>query len=162
METETKNSFVFFRGFKETVQHLDKEDRAELYDAIIAYGLDSIEPELTKPYLKAIWVGIKIDIDGSNRRYKKAVEDGKKSKGNKTNHPTKEGLTSLDVAKIATKIQEPILKEEPSTPAKGKLITFIKGKGLGIEDETRFLHMIDSDELTTIKEVEVELAYLYQ
>ena len=42
-----RNVFTFFRSYYEAIRELDAEHRLELYDAITAYALDGIEPDIS-------------------------------------------------------------------------------------------------------------------
>jgi hypothetical protein len=41
-----KNSFIFYRSFSECLKSLPGKERLILYDSIIDYALDEIEPNL--------------------------------------------------------------------------------------------------------------------
>ena len=72
-----KESFVFYRSFYEALQELSSKQRLHLYEAIIEYGINEIEPKLTG-IEKSIFTLIKPQIDSSRKRYEKCVENGKK------------------------------------------------------------------------------------
>lgn len=81
------DSMVFYRSFYEAIKDLETDTRAEIYDAIFAYGLDGIENDLS-PIAKAIFTLVKPQIDANNKR----KENGKKGAehGVKGGRPAKE------------------------------------------------------------------------
>ena len=64
---EKRKSFVFYGSFRDAVCELSNDDRLSLYEAIINYGLDGEEPELSG-YLKAMFALIKPNIDSSKAK----------------------------------------------------------------------------------------------
>lgn len=77
MKTE-RNGFIFLKTFNESIEDLDPQDKCIMYEAIINYGLYSIEPDLPKGYLKSIWKLISSTIDVTSKKYDASVENGKK------------------------------------------------------------------------------------
>lgn len=79
-----RDSFVFYRSFKEAINELNKSDKLTLYEAISDYALDSKKPNL-KGCSKALFNLIKPQIDANIRRR----ENGFKGKeyGNKGGAP---------------------------------------------------------------------------
>ena len=63
-----RDGFVFYRGFYNCLKWLSLEERDSLCMAIIAYGLDWIEPELDG-YLLSMFELTRPQIDANNRRY---------------------------------------------------------------------------------------------
>lgn len=72
-----KDSFVFYRSFYESIKSLDKDLQIEIITAICEYSLNDIEMELS-PVSTAIFRLIKPNIDNATKRYKEAVENGKR------------------------------------------------------------------------------------
>lgn len=72
-----KDSFVFYRSFYESIKSLDKDLQIEIITAICEYSLNEIEMELS-PVANAIFRLIKPNIDNATKRYKEAVENGKR------------------------------------------------------------------------------------
>ena len=72
-----KDSFVFYRSFYESIKSLDKDLQIEIYTAICEYSLNGIEMDLS-PVSTAIFRLIKPNIDNATKRYKEAVENGKR------------------------------------------------------------------------------------
>lgn len=71
-----RDSFVFYRSFQRSIQHLDASEQLEVYHAIIAYALDQVEPELTR-YSQAVWEAIKPQIAANQRKYEAGLRGGK-------------------------------------------------------------------------------------
>ena len=71
-----RDSFVFYRSFQRSIQHLEACEQLEVYHAIIAYALDQIEPELTR-YSQAVWEAIKPQIAANQRKYQAGLRGGK-------------------------------------------------------------------------------------
>lgn len=62
-----KNGFTFFRSYYEAIRELEAEQRLELYDAITAYALDGVEPELSG-VAKACFLLMRPVLDKSDAR----------------------------------------------------------------------------------------------
>ena len=123
-----RDSFVFYRSFFEALQDVPTEERSCIYDAICAYSLNDVEPELTGMQL-AIFKLIRPNIDANKRKYengKKGANFGKKGgrpkKDNPSETPTKpqdnpSGTPNVDVdvnVNVSTKVddKERIVKEK--------------------------------------------------
>ncbi len=76
------NSFIFYRSFKEAIDELADSEKLLLYDAISSYGLDKVEPKLPKGAVRAIFFGIKAQLDANFRKRENAKKGGA-PKGNK-------------------------------------------------------------------------------
>lgn len=72
------DSMVFYRSFYEAIKGLDAETKAEIYDAIFAYGLDGTESICLSPIASAIFTLVKPQIDANNKRKEAGKENGKK------------------------------------------------------------------------------------
>lgn len=75
MENKSRDSFVFYRSFKDAINELSDSDKLIIYDAIIDYGLNHEEPKL-KGFPKAIFCLIKPQLDANFARW----ENGCKGK----------------------------------------------------------------------------------
>jgi len=83
-------SMVFYKSFYDAICGLEKELQAEIYDAIIYYGIYGEEKELS-PMAKMAFALIKPQIDANNRRKekgKKGADYGKLGGRPKKNNPT--------------------------------------------------------------------------
>ena len=70
-----KNSFIFYRSFSECLKSLPDKERLILYDSIIDYALDEIEPNLDG-CLKGMFALIKPQLDANIRRWKNGCKGG--------------------------------------------------------------------------------------
>lgn len=71
-----RESFIFYRGFSESIKELDAEMRCECYEALIDYALDGIEPD-TNGVVMAMFKAFKPQIDANNRRYENGQKGGR-------------------------------------------------------------------------------------
>lgn len=93
-----RQSFVFYRSFYEALKTLPPEDKAKIYEVIIAYGLDGIDPNL-EGYLASLFTLIKPQIDANNKKFengKAGAEHGKKGGRPRKNNPTETPQKPLD------------------------------------------------------------------
>lgn len=88
---ENKESFVFYRSFKESIGDLSDKDKLTMYEAISDYGLNQIEPEL-QGFPKALFSLIKPQLDANFTRWKNGCKGGapKGSRNNPNGRPKKE------------------------------------------------------------------------
>lgn len=68
-----RNSFVFYKEWKDAIVSLPKDVRLEIYEAIIEYGISGKAPEL-KQMSSIAFSFIKADIDRNIQRYERIVE----------------------------------------------------------------------------------------
>jgi hypothetical protein len=76
-ETEEKGGFVFFPSFKESIESLPEEQGNKLLRALMKYGIDGIIVD-DDPFIRALVVAMKPNIDNSHKQFKKAQERKKK------------------------------------------------------------------------------------
>jgi hypothetical protein len=84
---ENKESFVFYRSFKESIGDLSDKDKLTMYEAISDYGLNQVEPEL-QGFPKALFSLIKPQLDANFTRWQNGCKGGA-PKGNKNNRFSK-------------------------------------------------------------------------
>ena len=77
-----RDSFVFYRSFKDALRNLNNKDRLAAYDALTDYGLDGIS-EATG-VSAAIVAAFKPVIDANNKRYENGKNGGRPKKENQT------------------------------------------------------------------------------
>ncbi len=75
-----RDSIVIYKSFFEAVRLQPKEAQADIYNAVLEYAFNSIEPENISDTAKSIFLLIKPQIDANNQRY----ENGKKGGRPKT------------------------------------------------------------------------------
>ena len=86
-ESKQRDTFIFYRSFKESMNELSDADRLIMYEAISDYSLDMKEPELTG-FPKALFSIIRPIIDANWQRYNNGCKGGA-PKGNKNNRFSK-------------------------------------------------------------------------
>ena len=72
-----RESFVFYRSYHEALRALPPELRLELYEAICSYALDD-EISAMSDIAKAMFTLMKANIEATNRKYRSAIENGKR------------------------------------------------------------------------------------
>lgn len=82
-----RNTFIFYRSFKESMSDLSDADKLIMYEAITDYSLDMKEPELTG-FPKALFSLIRPFLDANTQRWKNGCKGGA-PKGNKNNRFSK-------------------------------------------------------------------------
>lgn len=88
MESEKqRDTFIFYRSFKESMSDLSDADKLIMYEAITDYSLDMKEPELTG-FPKALFSLIRPFLDANTQRWKNGCKGGA-PKGNKNNRFSK-------------------------------------------------------------------------
>ena len=100
-ETEETGGFVFFRSFKECVESLPEEQGNKLLRALMKYGIDGIIVD-DDPFIRALVVAMKPNIDNSHKQFKKAQErkkkwakkNGKKDNTDDSSEPTDDSNNS--------------------------------------------------------------------
>ncbi len=86
-----RDSFVFYRSFYEAIEETEsEEDRLRLYDIIVRYALDGVEPEDKRD--RILFKLFKSQIDKSYDRYLKRCEANREN-GKKGGRPPKETET---------------------------------------------------------------------
>ena len=74
---EERESFVFYKGFRDAIKTLPKKYQLSAFDMILDYGFSGIIPE-KESIEKAILISCKPQIDKSLKRYENCVTNGKK------------------------------------------------------------------------------------
>ena len=72
-----RDSFVFYRSFFEAIKHMPPEVQAEVYPAIVKYGLDGKEPKGLSDIAQGVFILVKPSIDASLTRKKNGKKYGK-------------------------------------------------------------------------------------
>lgn len=68
-----RDTFIFYRSFKESMSDLSDADKLIMYEAITDYSLDMKEPELTG-FPKALFSLIRPFLDANTQRWKMVVK----------------------------------------------------------------------------------------
>ena len=82
-----RDTFIFYRSFKESMSDLSDADKLIMYEAITDYSLDMKETELTG-FPKALFSLIRPFLDANTQRWKNGCKGGA-PKGNKNNRFSK-------------------------------------------------------------------------
>ena len=82
-----RDTFIFYRSFKESMSDLSDTDKLIMYEAVTDYSLDMKEPELTG-FPKALFSLIRPFLDANTQRWKNGCKGGA-PKGNKNNRFSK-------------------------------------------------------------------------
>ena len=84
---------VFLPSFYEAIKDFPDDERLQMYEAIILYGLYQETIEFNNPVLRSLFALVKPVIDSSQNRHRAAKENGKKGgapKGNQNARKSKE------------------------------------------------------------------------
>ena len=105
-----RDSFIFYRSFLKSIQHLDTTEQLELFVAIVEYGLDQREPEMSR-YVRAVWESIKPQLDANQRKYENGCKGGKPKPNQKLTTP--EPKPNQDLTKTEPKANQSLTTPEP-------------------------------------------------
>ena len=112
-----RDTFIFYRSFKESMSDLSDADKLIMYEAITDYSLDMKEPELTG-FPKALFSLIRPFLDANTQRWKNGCKGGA-PKGNKNNRFSKSTTeVQPEVNQSTTEVQAN--KDKNVTKAKNK------------------------------------------
>ena len=75
-----RDSFVFYRSFVKSAKKLSPDQRLALYEAIIDYALDGVEPSNDDIVIAAIMEVIFPQIEANNQRYENGKKGGRPKK----------------------------------------------------------------------------------
>jgi hypothetical protein len=107
---ENKETFVMFKSNIDVIKELPTDaEKLEMLYAIADYSMTGIIPEFKSLTCKLIFMSIRPNIDGANKRYTASVENGKKGGAPKGTTPWNKGK----------KKSEP--KANPSEPSSNQL-----------------------------------------
>lgn len=107
---ENRKTVVIYDSVYAFTQLIESDKSYRIFmNSILQYGLEGIEPNFEENTLKMLWLSTKPAMDANINRYKKAVESGSKSSGNKT--PKKIAVDDLPKAEPKAIIKENIQPE---------------------------------------------------
>lgn len=72
-----RESFVFYRGFRDAINALPEEYRLKVLQYLMDYAFDGIEPE-ENSIEKAMFLSFKPQVDATQKRYEANVKNGQK------------------------------------------------------------------------------------
>ena len=109
-----KDSFIFYRDWLAGLQNLDPKLRYELLDAIISFGLDGKETELT-PVASAIFGFIRPQIERAVNKYEQICQRNREN-GKKGGRPVKTQNNPKNPVGYLETQQNPKNPEKPKKP----------------------------------------------
>lgn len=71
-----RESFVFYRGFRDSINECPIDEQLDIYKSIVDYALDGIEPDLQTSFGKVCWKLIKPILDKNWSRYRNGCRGG--------------------------------------------------------------------------------------
>lgn len=74
-DNKQRDTFIFYRSFKESMNDLSDADKLIMYEAISDYSLDMKEPELTG-FPKALFSLIRPILDANTKRWQNGCKGG--------------------------------------------------------------------------------------
>lgn len=77
------NNFTFYRNYYELIKYLPNEERLQMYDALLGYMFEDIDPELDG-LSKGIWINLKMPLDTSKINIENGKKGGRPKNRNKT------------------------------------------------------------------------------
>jgi hypothetical protein len=81
-----RDSMIFYRSFYEAVKELNKEQQADIYNAIFAYSLDGENEDLSG-IVKTVFTLIKPQLDANNKRFENGAKGGRPKQNKTENKP---------------------------------------------------------------------------
>lgn len=124
-----RNSFCFYRSFYDAIKALPKKYQAQALDAVLAYGLDGIEPTDADGVIQAIFALIRPLIDANNKRYtngKKGAEHG--AKGGRPKQEQEQAQEPKPQSKPKTDAISKVLDEIPERNAREVVVRWLEYK----------------------------------
>lgn len=113
--SELRESFIFYRDWREALKRLTDNEKVEIYDAIVDYGLDGIEKALS-PIADVVMSLIKPQITRDRDKYLQFLEK-QRVNGSKGGRPSKNPTVSGKNPKNPSLSEKPIgLSENPKNP----------------------------------------------
>ena len=83
-KTTSRESFVFYRSFYDSIKVLPDEVQQALFRAVIEYGLDQVVPSFQgvpyQPFVEAIFAGIRPQLDANLKRFLNGCKGGEYGK----------------------------------------------------------------------------------
>jgi hypothetical protein len=103
MSDKTRDSFIFYRSFFESTLPLNKEEKAELFDAICRYALDAEQINL-QGFPQAMFSLIKPQLDANRKKWLNGCKEKTKSK--------EESIDEQEISKTEAKNKQTVSKPE--------------------------------------------------
>lgn len=84
----------FYRSYYDAIKGLPQADRVAMYDALMAYAFDSLEPNFKNKTLEGFWLLIEPNINSSIANAKKQSKGGKAKAAKPFTPPTVEEVAA--------------------------------------------------------------------
>ena len=136
-DNETKrDSFLFYRSFYEAMKNLPKDVKVEVFDTIMEYVFNGMnpEPDKIKPFSVSIFTLIKPVIDSSEKR-RKCGSKGGAPKGNGNAKKTTNGCISDENKTTNGCISDEQKNNQKQPTDNQKQPIYHEDKGIGIKDK---------------------------
>lgn len=75
-------SFVFYKSFADAIENLPAEQYKAIVVALTTYALNGEEPDLSDPYVKALFTLMKPQVDANNRKREAGRKGGEQNQAN--------------------------------------------------------------------------------
>ena len=99
-----RGQFTFYRSFYEAIKELGADEQAAAYNAICAYALDGIEPEITGA-AKAVFLLAKPNLDNARRKAENGKRGGESEANDKQTESKPEANDKQTESKKKNKIK---------------------------------------------------------
>jgi hypothetical protein len=130
-ENSQRDTFIFYRSFKESMNELSDADKLIMYEAISDYSLDMKEPELTG-FPKALFSIIRPIIDANWKRYHNGCKGGAPSESMRGNQNARKRTENKPKTKLI--YNDNVNDNKNKNIEKEKII---KEKSLSLSDRTK-------------------------
>lgn len=130
-ENSQRDTFIFYRSFKESMNELSDADKLIMYEAISDYSLDMKEPELTD-FPKALFSIIRPIIDANWQRYHNGCKGGAPSESMRGNQNARKRTENKPKTKLI--YNDNVNDNKNKNIEKEKII---KEKSLSLSDRTK-------------------------
>jgi len=71
-----RNTFKFYRSFRDAIGKMDEKGQLALYKAITNYALDRQEPNFAEPAMQMVWELMKMRLDYGWKIYEQHYQQG--------------------------------------------------------------------------------------
>ena len=102
----TRDSFIFYKSFRDALQEVSEDVRLQIYDAIVDYSLGIVKDVNFSGIANVAWLLIKPQLDANIQRYKNGCKGGLK-KG--------QGKGNQNARKNKSKTNQKRTENEPKT-----------------------------------------------
>lgn len=171
----TRNSFVFYRSFKESISNLSDKEKLIMYEAITDFALDMKEPTLTG-FPQSLFTLIRPVLEANLKRWRNGCKGGEfgkyggAPKGNKNavkeKQPLNNGKTTPNKDKDVDKDKEENIKRESEKEKSEFSLSRTRKAHADCDEGLRkwfeqgnapyifknFEHLVTSEELSRLKE----------